>query len=153
MTFCYMSHIGMTDSTVIGQYYRQWLAKIISYRPVNHELGWTQGATDRPRGRVSFGCFPPLKCIRLCKQQTPTAARGCILVRRGQCVMAKAWVRNELTRHGMTSAWVMWPFVNIPRPLVADVVMLMKLVLCVQNGTRETQSQRCGVMRTFVNIL
>jgi len=28
----------------------------------------------------------------------------------------------------MTSARVMWPFVNIPRPLVADVVMLMKLV-------------------------
>jgi len=42
--------------------------------------------------------------------------------------MAKAWLYNELTRHGMTSARVMWPFVNIPRPLVADVVMLMKLV-------------------------
>ena len=40
VTFCCVSHIGMTDSTVIGQYCRQWLAKIIPCRPVDRDAIW-----------------------------------------------------------------------------------------------------------------
>jgi len=34
------------------------------------------GGPDPSRGRGNLGVFPPLKCIRLCNQQMPTAARA-----------------------------------------------------------------------------
>ena len=61
--------------------------------PRNHVIG------GGPYLRLEKGqfvrLFPPLKCSRLCKQQTPVAARGCGLIRRGSALPQKRGFRMD----------------------------------------------------------
>jgi len=58
-----------------------------------------------PAGEGTILGLSPLKCIKLCKQQTPAAARGCRLVRRtsASCT-AKARLRMDSPAAWLTGA-------------------------------------------------
>jgi len=72
------------------------------------------------RDKLTTHCLvapPQLKCIRLCKQQTPSAALGGGLVRRGQRVTAKMWLQYIISYHIIIyPGFVVRPLLREPRP-------------------------------------
>jgi len=80
-------------------------------------LGWPKEPCIKwdpasPNRRGNFGGYPPLKYIRLCKQQT--------LQQVGESV-ASEWTRGG----GVTSAGTMWSFVIILWPLVCIMTIVI----------------------------
>ena len=74
-----------------------------------------------PHGKGQFwGIVPQFKCIRLCKQQMPAAARGYRFVRKGSSSLRKRGFKMDSPAAGVTSAGAMRPFVKILWPLVSS---------------------------------
>jgi len=74
------------------------------------------GGAGMPQGKGNCGdCSPALKCIRLCKQQTPQLHGAADLSAGDSASRRKGgFVRNGFNRRGVTSAGeAMRPFVTI----------------------------------------
>jgi len=94
--------VCMLDATAV----QKWLNWSTCGLVVGARNNVSDGVPGSPLGKGQFwGLSPPLKCIRLCKQHMPAAARGCRLVCRGSTLWRKHCF-SEWTR--LPRGWHVW---------------------------------------------
>ena len=127
--------VCMLDATAV----QKWLNWSTCGLVVGARNNVSDGVPGSPLGKGQFwGLSPPLKCIWLCKQHMPAAARVCRLVCRGSTLWRKHCF-SEWTR--LPRGWrvgAMRPFVEILWSLVGVVMELLSdvdIVACARIAT------------------